>query len=74
MTFLLLMCLVALGVGKLINPLVLGYLVAAIGTILGLLQQEEEQGLNTIGEEEEARPESAPSAEERRQDSGNMNS
>ena len=78
MTFLLLMCLVALGVGKLINPLVLGYLVAAIGTILGLLQQEEEeeeeQGLNTIGEEEEARPESAPSAEERRHDSGNMNS
>ena len=38
MTFLLLMGLIAVGVGEVINPLLLGYLIAAIGTVLGALE------------------------------------
>jgi hypothetical protein len=72
MTFLLLMGLIVVGVGQVINPLLLGYLIAVIGTVLGVLEGEE-QGLDTVGEAEEAGPESSPTAEERRQDSGNMN-
>jgi uncharacterized membrane protein len=72
MTFLLLMGLIAVGVGQVINPLLLGYLIAVIGTILGAL--EGEPGLDTAEEAEEmAGPEGAPTAEERRQDSGNTN-
>jgi uncharacterized membrane protein len=70
-TFLLLMGLIAAGVGQVVNPLLLGYLIAAIGTVLGAL--EGEPGLDTIEEAEEAGPEGAQSAEERRQDSGNTN-
>jgi hypothetical protein len=44
-----------------------------VGTVLGALEGEE-QGLDTVEEAEEvAAPEGAPTAEERRQDSGNTN-
>jgi uncharacterized membrane protein len=71
MTFLLLMGLIAVGLGEVINPLLLGYFIAAFGTVLGAL--EGEQGVDTVEEAEEARSESSPTAEEQRQDSGNMN-